>query len=218
MPKREEEIAGIVTSSSSGEEGIVLIVRLWVEPSRVPEYERFEREATRVLVAHGARIERVIRRAADESPDAPFEVHVVRFPDRASLDAWREDPATRALAPTRDDVVARTEVYRGRAHSGYAEGVPVPDGTDEEVPALSARWSESPECLTTTYVFPSFGAAIRFMGDCVGVIDALDHHPDWSNAHRRVHVSLTTHSVGHVTDLDRRLAAALDRIHADHVR
>ena len=88
-------------------------------------------------------------------------------------------------------------------------------GADGDAPPPSERWDASPERLETTYRFASFGEAIRFMGDCVEVIDALDHHPDWSNAYRRVRVTLTTHSEGgRVTDLDRRLAAELDRIYA----
>ena len=214
MPGSGSAPAG-ATGSVRADDGVVLVARLWVESARVSDYERFEREAARVLAAHGARIERVIRRAPDAPPDEPFEVHVVRFPDEAALAAWRSDPRTRGLAAERDDVIARTEVFRGRTRPGYAND---PDIASGDVPALSDRWDASPERLKTTYVFPSFGAAIAFMADCVDVIDALDHHPDWSNAHRRVHVSLTTHSVGHVTDLDRRLAAELDRIHAVHAR
>lgn len=204
---------------------VLLVVRLWVEAGRESDYERFERDAARVLASHGARVERIVRRAGDAADDEPFEVHLVRFPSDAALSAWRDDPATRALAPTRDDVVARTEVFRGRTHPGYGpddEGAPgdaLEDLRDlvesDDVPPVSERWDESPERLETTYRFGSFGEAVDFMGACRPVIDALDHHPDWSNAHRRVHVVLTTHSAGHrVTDLDRRLAAALDRVHA----
>lgn len=84
---------------------------------------------------------------------------------------------------------------------------------DDPAPAPSARWDETPERLETTFTFAGFVEALDFMVRCVPAIEALDHHPDWSNSHRRVHVVLTTHSTGGVTDLDRRLAAVMDRVH-----
>ena len=83
---------------------------------------------------------------------------------------------------------------------------------DDPDPPLSGRWRASDEALKTTYVLPSFGDAIRFMAAAVPGIDAMDHHPDWSNAHRRVRVSLVSHDAGRVTARDRRLAAYLDRV------
>ena len=83
---------------------------------------------------------------------------------------------------------------------------------DDPDPPLSGRWRASDAALETTYAFPSFADAIRFMAAAVPGIDAMDHHPDWSNAHRRVRVSLASHDVGRVTARDRRLAAYLDRV------
>ncbi len=93
---------------------------------------------------------------------------------------------------------------------------PTPSGSASPAPAPSARWHETAERLETTFEFADFAAALDFMVRCAPAIEALDHHPDWSNSHRRVHVVLTTHSAGHrVTDLDRRLAAEMDRLAAD---
>ena len=87
--------------------------------------------------------------------------------------------------------------------------IPPPDAD----PPVSARWRASDAALETTYAFASFGDAIAFMASAVPGIDAMDHHPDWSNAHRRVHVSLVSHDVGRVTARDRRLAAHLDALY-----
>ena len=39
------------------------------------------------------------------------------------------------------------------------------------------------------------------------------HHPDWSNVWNSVEINLTTHDAGNiVTDKDRRLAEAIDRV------
>ena len=83
---------------------------------------------------------------------------------------------------------------------------------DDPDPPPSERWRAGDDALETTYVFPSFADAIRFMAAAVPGIDAMDHHPDWSNAHRRVRVRLVSHDVGRVTARDRRLAAYLDRV------
>jgi 4a-hydroxytetrahydrobiopterin dehydratase len=40
----------------------------------------------------------------------------------------------------------------------------------------------------------------------------MDHHPDWSNSYKKVEVTLSTHSAGGITELDLKLAEAMDRI------
>ena len=40
--------------------------------------------------------------------------------------------------------------------------------------------------------------------------ERADHHPEWSNVYRKVDVRLTTHSAGGVTELDLKLAAAME--------
>lgn len=87
---------------------------------------------------------------------------------------------------------------------------------DETTPRASPHWQVTPERLTRTFEFASFGDAIAFMSACVEPIDALDHHPDWTNSYRRLHVVLTTHSAGRVTDRDHALAAVLDRVYEEH--
>jgi 4a-hydroxytetrahydrobiopterin dehydratase len=45
--------------------------------------------------------------------------------------------------------------------------------------------------------------------------EKLDHHPEWSNVYRTVDVTLTTHDAGGLTDLDVKLAQAMNRF-AEH--
>jgi 4a-hydroxytetrahydrobiopterin dehydratase len=42
------------------------------------------------------------------------------------------------------------------------------------------------------------------------VAEKLDHHPEWSNVYRTVDVVLSTHDAGGLTELDVRLARAMD--------
>jgi 4a-hydroxytetrahydrobiopterin dehydratase len=44
--------------------------------------------------------------------------------------------------------------------------------------------------------------------------EKLDHHPEWSNVYKTVEVTLSTHSAGGLTELDVRLAEAMNRFAA----
>ena len=44
------------------------------------------------------------------------------------------------------------------------------------------------------------------------VAEKMDHHPEWANVWNRVDVTLATHSAGGLTDLDVKLAEAMDKI------
>ena len=47
------------------------------------------------------------------------------------------------------------------------------------------------------------------------VAEKLNHHPEWFNVYRRVDVVLSTHDTGGVTELDIKLAKAMNRIAGD---
>ncbi|HEX6997036.1 MAG TPA: hypothetical protein VF322_02765 [Gammaproteobacteria bacterium] len=94
-------------------ERVVLVVSVWLHEGQVAAFEEFEREIAKIQQRHGGKIERAIRTTSG-SPDAPFEVHVVSFPDAASLAAYRADPAMKALAPRREGIFRRTEILEGR--------------------------------------------------------------------------------------------------------
>ena len=42
--------------------------------------------------------------------------------------------------------------------------------------------------------------------------EAMNHHPEWSNVYRTVDVTLATHDAGGLTELDVKLARAIDAI------
>jgi uncharacterized protein (DUF1330 family) len=98
----------------------VLIVSLWLRDRAVAEFEAFERRVAAIQARHGGRIERAIRATSPQAnASEPFEVHVVSFPDDASLAAYRADPETRALAQARASIIARTVVVEGVDVQGY---------------------------------------------------------------------------------------------------
>lgn len=75
-------------------------------------------------------------------------------------------------------------------------------------------WNEvsGRDAITKKFVFQDFNAAFGFMTRAALVAEKLDHHPEWFNVYKTVEVTLATHDVGGVTDLDIKLAEAMDRL------
>ncbi|MBK9170345.1 MAG: 4a-hydroxytetrahydrobiopterin dehydratase [Bryobacterales bacterium] len=71
-------------------------------------------------------------------------------------------------------------------------------------------WSEAGGKLHRDYVFPDFVHAFGFMATAAIAIEAMNHHPEWSNVYNRVSVDLSTHDAGGITALDLELARKLE--------
>ncbi len=75
-------------------------------------------------------------------------------------------------------------------------------------------WKEENNKLQKTFVFNTFTDALAWMVKAAFIIEKMNHHPEWSNVYNKVHVSLCTHDAGNtITDKDRKLAEALDRLY-----
>ncbi len=76
------------------------------------------------------------------------------------------------------------------------------------------NWRITPDgsSITRVFTFRDFSEAFGFMARVALMAEKMDHHPDWSNSYKRVEVRLSTHSAGGLTELDFKLAAAMDRI------
>jgi 4a-hydroxytetrahydrobiopterin dehydratase len=77
-------------------------------------------------------------------------------------------------------------------------------------------WSEvqGRDAITRKFVFKNFSAAFGFMTRAALMAEKLDHHPEWSNVYKTVEVTLSTHDAGGLTELDIKLAEAMDRFAA----
>ncbi len=76
-------------------------------------------------------------------------------------------------------------------------------------------WKEENNKLTRTFEFKDFKEAFAFMVQVAAIADEMDHHPEWTNVYNKVSFKLSTHDAGDiVTDKDRELAKAIDRIAA----
>lgn len=87
--------------------------------------------------------------------------------------------------------------------------------TDELTHALEELedWTveEGGKAIERSFKFGSFVEAFSFMTTSALTAEKMDHHPEWSNVYNRVHVRLTTHDSGGVTELDIALARAMDK-------
>ena len=75
-------------------------------------------------------------------------------------------------------------------------------------------WSEVPgrDAITKKFEFKDFNEAFGFMARAALIAEKMDHHPEWFNVYKKVEVTLSTHDAGGVTELDVKLAEAMDRL------
>jgi len=75
-------------------------------------------------------------------------------------------------------------------------------------------WKEEGGRLVRSYRFESFADAMTFMMRCAFHAEAMNHHPEWTNVHNRVDVSLVTHDAGCITERDHELARRMNAVYA----
>lgn len=85
-----------------------------------------------------------------------------------------------------------------------------PKAAQDQLAALSG-WTMADDKLQKTFRFDDFVSAIAFMAAAAFEAEQRNHHPNWANVYNRVEVTLWTHDVGGLTELDFSLAAAMDR-------
>lgn len=71
-------------------------------------------------------------------------------------------------------------------------------------------WIETNGTLVRTFKTPDFMTAFNLVSAVVEPAEALNHHPDIAFGWGYVRITLTTHDVGGITELDRQLAQAID--------
>lgn len=86
---------------------------------------------------------------------------------------------------------------------------------DERLAALSALdgWEEvlDRDAIAKTFTFKNFNQAFGFMTRIALLAERMDHHPEWFNVYKTVEVTLTTHDANGLTELDLRMAKAMNR-------
>jgi len=76
---------------------------------------------------------------------------------------------------------------------------------------------EGREAISKSFKLQDFKQAFAFMTQIALVAETMNHHPEWSNVYRSVDITLATHDVGGLSDLDLALATEIDRIAASYI-
>ena len=88
-----------------------------------------------------------------------------------------------------------------------------PDQRNEAL-AKVPEWQlvEGRDAISRSFKFKDFSEAFGFMTRAALVAERMNHHPEWLNVWNRVDVTLSTHDAGGLTELDIKLAAAMDKL------
>jgi 4a-hydroxytetrahydrobiopterin dehydratase len=76
------------------------------------------------------------------------------------------------------------------------------------------EWAGDSIVLRRSYTFPDFPTAVRAVDEIAVVAEEMDHHPDIDIRWRTLHLALSTHDAGGVTQLDVELAHRVAEIAA----
>ena len=81
-------------------------------------------------------------------------------------------------------------------------------------PLFEAGWilSDDRDAISKTFVFDDFIAAFGWMTRVAFWAEKWNHHPEWRNVYKTVHVVLTTHDVDGLSALDAKLARKMDSL------
>ena len=77
---------------------------------------------------------------------------------------------------------------------------------------LGAGWQlvEHRDAIVKTFTFKNFIEAFGWMTRTAIWAEKWNHHPEWENVYNRTTVTLTTHDVGGLSELDIKLARKMD--------
>ena len=81
-----------------------------------------------------------------------------------------------------------------------------------QLEASGWKLMEGRDAIAKEFTFGNFVEAFGFMTRSALWAEKWNHHPEWSNVYNRVEVVLTTHDVGGLSALDKRLAIKMDEL------
>ena len=82
----------------------------------------------------------------------------------------------------------------------------------QTLPAKLPNWSIHQQAISRELVFRDFNEAFGFMSRVALLAEGRNHHPNWGNVYNRVSITLSTHDLGGLSNLDVELAAAIDQL------
>ncbi|HEY1023919.1 MAG TPA: 4a-hydroxytetrahydrobiopterin dehydratase [Sphingobacteriaceae bacterium] len=73
-------------------------------------------------------------------------------------------------------------------------------------------WTFNGAAIEKDFVFKDFSEAFGFMARVALVAEKMNHHPDWTNGYNKLHIQLSTHNAGGITEKDFKLASEIERM------
>lgn len=77
-----------------------------------------------------------------------------------------------------------------------------------------SQWNANEDATTIsrTLAFKNFREAFSFMTQVALESEKINHHPEWTNVYNKVHITLTTHDCGGLSEKDISLAHFIDKV------
>ncbi|MGY6697402.1 MAG: 4a-hydroxytetrahydrobiopterin dehydratase [Roseinatronobacter sp.] len=81
-------------------------------------------------------------------------------------------------------------------------------------PLFASGWAlvDGRDAIEKEFAFANFIEAFGWMSRVALVAEKMGHHPEWFNVYKSVKVTLSTHDLGGLSDLDIRLAQRMDSL------
>ena len=92
------------------------------------------------------------------------------------------------------------------------ETEPLSNQAIKELSKSISGWEIHENSLQKTFHFKNFVEAFGFMSKVAIIAESICHHPEWSNVYAKVIINLTTHDLGGISNLDFKLAKAIDEL------
>ncbi len=72
-------------------------------------------------------------------------------------------------------------------------------------------WKFMNEGIEKDFTFKDFNQAFAFLTRIAMLSEKMDHHADWSGVYNKVHIRLSTHDSGGVTQKDIDMATGIEK-------
>ena len=80
----------------------------------------------------------------------------------------------------------------------------------ERMREINSTWLIENDFISKEFLFKDFVQAFAFMTTVAEIAEKMQHHPNWENVYNKVHISLSTHDAGGLTEKDFLLAKEID--------
>ena len=83
-------------------------------------------------------------------------------------------------------------------------------GLNKSLKNLKYNWKIIDNKIQIKVEFKDFVTAFEFMEEISKECTRINHHPNWTNSYNKLKISLFTHDLQKITDLDFKLAKIID--------